>query len=280
MSGCRPEEIEGTRVGRPRPDVRRQLDDLAQAVEDVADRRPAEDVDVAATLQAPAQDPVDVEAWDPDAEVAAGVGLRRADLLAPPAPGQEPAVRPASREVAEQVHVRVPDVDGRPRHAPGVSRHGVRPDDPTADPAEEEQGRIDLEVDLLRDLRDAAAGERLGGDVGQRGQTHGLALAERLQIGTEGHLRGPLLAPTVRAVRRGRATRGCRCATCGGGLRGLLAVSHDPIPQRAGHSRPTGTRCRPALRRWEHVSRLAGVSAGRTKDAAAGPMTGPRRYCW
>src|SRR5439155_19554263 len=103
-----------------------------------------EELLVTEPLAAPAQDPVDLEARDPDAEVAALVGDDLRQLLGPAADREEPGVEPALGEVAPEVAVGVEDVHGRGRDRiryPGV-RVGL--DHAPADPPEEQPLRVDL----------------------------------------------------------------------------------------------------------------------------------------
>lgn len=117
---------------------------------------------------APAQDPVDIEARDVDAEAAAFVGLDGGDDLAPAMEGIEPSPAPVGGEIADKTAIGVLDLDGGERN--GIFDPGDRIllDDASADTPKEEQFGIDTPLQSFGKVGNAVADQFLGVDLGQR----------------------------------------------------------------------------------------------------------------
>ena len=105
------------RIGRVRVD--REVRLLDQVLQQVGDRRLDEELWEAEPLLAPAQDPLDLEPGDPDAEVPALIGDDGREQLLTAAEGEEPSPRPGLGEVPPEVAFAV-ELRARSRTAPGT----------------------------------------------------------------------------------------------------------------------------------------------------------------
>ena len=159
------------RVARVRRrELRLDLGLLREPREQVGDRRLDEELLVAEPLAAPAQDPVDLEARDPDAEVAALVGDDLRQLLGAAADREEPGVEPALGEVAPEVAVGVEHVHGRVRDRIRDPAVRVGLDHTAADAPEEQPLRVDRPLQLLGDRRDRLALDLVRLEAGEGGE--------------------------------------------------------------------------------------------------------------
>ena len=177
-------------AGVRRRELRIDRDFLREASEQVGDRRLDEELLPAEPLAAPPQDPLDLEARDPDAEVAALVGDDLRQLLGPAAHGEEPRIEPALGEVAPEVALGVEHVHGRERHGIRDAADRVSLDDAAADAAEEEPLRVDRPLQLLGDRGDRLALQLVRLEAGERGEPAG---GDRVELRLVGRRRGARL---------------------------------------------------------------------------------------